>query len=136
MTLLNSLISTKDRQITKAENAAETAANDIPAVKPYYEIRESADAWGITAHLPGVDKAGLELTIDQHEVRISGKRSWKAPESWTGLYRESSNAPYELVLEHGNSVNAEGVQAELKNGILQVSLPKISAVKPRKISVS
>lgn len=134
MTLLNSLIPSKDRLASGKEASPTTV--ETPSVRPYYEIREGADAWGLTTHLPGVDKAGLELTVDQHEVRIAGKRTWKAPEGWTALYRESTDAPFELVLEHENSVDAEKVQAEFKNGILKASLPKVSAIKPRKISVS
>ena len=50
--------------------------------------------------------------------------------------RESTGAPFELTLAHDNAIDAEKVVAELRDGVLQVSLPKHEAVKPRKIAVS
>lgn len=134
MTLLTSLIPNLNRQPATAESTPVSV--EVQTVKPAYEIRETPEAWGLTAHLPGVDKTGLEITVDQQQIRLLGRRSWKTPDTWSVLYRESSDAPFELVLEHDNAVDAEKIHAELKNGILNVSLPKVAAIKPRKISVS
>ncbi|MFA5262993.1 MAG: Hsp20/alpha crystallin family protein [Opitutaceae bacterium] len=133
MTLLNSIIPALNRQPSRSENSP--SSFEVQTVKPYHEIRENTDAWGLTAHLPGVDKTDLEITVDQHQIRILGRRTWKAPEGWTALYRESSDAPFELILEHENSIDAEKIHAELKDGILHISLPKVAAIKPHKISV-
>jgi HSP20 family molecular chaperone IbpA len=105
-------------------------------VKPAYEIKETAEAWGLTVHLPGVTKDGLELTAEDSLVTIRGRRTWRQPEGWTALYRESVDAPYLLTLEHDNTVNADGIHAELKDGVLRVSLPKAEAAKPRKIAIN
>ena len=105
-------------------------------VKPAYEIKETDEAWGLTAHLPGVAKDGLELTAEEGQITIRGRRGWQAPAGWTSVYRESVDAPYELVLEHDNSVDVEKIHAELKDGVLRISLPKAEAVKPRKIAVN
>jgi HSP20 family molecular chaperone IbpA len=102
-------------------------------VKPAYELTESPEAWGLTAHLPGVTKEGLELTAEDGRVTVRGRRGWQKPEAWTAVYRESLDAPYELTLEHDNTVDADKIHAELKDGVLRVSLPKAEAVKPRKI---
>jgi len=134
MTLLTSLIPSLNRQPDVTENTPTSV--EVQTVKPAYEIRETPEAWGLIAYLPGVDKAGLELTVDQQQIRLLGRRSWKTPDTWSLLYRESSDAPFELVLEHDNAVDAEKIHAELKNGILHVALPKVAAIKPRKISVS
>ncbi len=107
-----------------------------PTVRPLYEVKETAEAWGLQVHLPGVAKEGLELTAEEGQITIKGRREWKAPEGWTAVYRESTDAPFELVLKHDNSLDVEKIHAELKDGVLRVSLPKSEAVKPRKISVS
>ena len=41
-----------------------------------------------------------------------------------------------MTLQHDNTVDADRIQAELKDGVLRVSLPKVEAVKPRKINVN
>ena len=97
---------------------------------------EAAEAFDVTVFLPGVTKDGLELTADDGEFRIVGRRGWQQPAEWTALYRETSLAPFELVLTHDNIVASDKIAAELKDGVLRVSLPKHEAIKPRKIAVS
>ena len=105
-------------------------------VKPAYEIKETPEAFGVTVYLPGVNREGLEITAEDGQVRVVGRRAWKQPEGWTSLHRESADLPYELVLAHDNVIDAEKVAAELREGVLRVSLPKHEAVKPRKIAVN
>lgn len=134
MALINSLIPAFGRTLARREAAADQDLG--PTVKPLYEIRETEDAFGVTVYLPGVAKDGLEITADAAELRIVGRRTWKQPEGWTALYRESGNAAYELVLTHDNAIDADRIAAELRDGVLRVSLPKAEAVKPRKITVT
>ncbi len=134
MSLLNTLIPSLNR--TPAANADQQPADLVRTVKPAYEIKETADAWGVTVQLPGVAKEGLEITAEDAQVRIVGRRQWKQPEGWTALHRETADAAFELVLSHDNTVDADKVAAELRDGVLHVSLPKHEAVKPRKIAVS
>lgn len=134
MSLIHSLIPSRVRSLTRAE--AKAAADLGPTVKPVYEIKENTDAFGVTVHLPGVAKDGLEITAEEGQVRIVGRRAWKQPEGWTSLYRESADLPFELVLEHENAIEVDKIHAELTDGVLRVSLPKHEAVKPRKIAVN
>jgi HSP20 family molecular chaperone IbpA len=137
MSILNQIVPRLSRSLGRAgqETPASRAEPDF-TLKPAYEITETAEAWGLTAHLPGVTKEGLELTAEEGRITLRGHRAWQKPEAWTAVYRESVDAPYELVLEHDNSVDAEKIHAELRDGVLRVSLPKAEAVKPRKIAVN
>jgi HSP20 family molecular chaperone IbpA len=105
-------------------------------VKPAYEIKETPEAWGVTVYLPGVARDGLEVTAEEGEVRLVGRRAWTPPEGWTSLHRETANAPYQLVLTHDDALDADKIAAELRDGVLRVSLPKKEAIKPRKIAVN
>jgi len=120
---------------SRAENSA---AESVPefTLKPAYEIKENAEAWNLTAYLPGVAKEGLEVSAEDGRITVRGNRAWRKPDAWTQLYRESAEVPYELVLEHDNTVNAEKIAAELRDGVLLISLPKAEAVKPRKIAIT
>ena len=112
-------------------------ASDLGAtVKPAYEIKETADAYGVTVFLPGVTKDGLEITAEDGQLRLVGRRAWQQPAGWTTLYRESADAAYELVLTHDNAIDTDKIAAELRDGVLRASLPKHEALKPRKIAVS
>jgi HSP20 family molecular chaperone IbpA len=132
-----SLIHTLIPSLRRAPAQCDSSACDCgPTVKPAYDIKETDDAYGVTVHLPGVAKDGLDLTAEEGQLRIVGRRAWMQPESWTALHRESADAPFELVLTHDNAINAEQIHAELRDGVLRVSLPKHEAVKPRKIAVA
>jgi HSP20 family protein len=133
MSLLKTLIPT----ITRAEpQSSDPASTTGPVQKPVYRVTENQDAFQLTVQLPGVAKDGVEVTSDNGEVRVTGRRAWSRPDNWTTLHRESIDATYELVLTHDNALNCEKIAAELRDGVLQVTLPKAEAIKPRKITVS
>lgn len=136
MNLFNQLVPRLSRSLGRSENATNGSVDQEFTVKPVYELSETAEAWGLTAQLPGVNKDGLEITAEEGLVTIRGRRQWQQPEGWTSLYRESLDAPYQLTLEHDNTVDADKIHAELKDGVLRVSLPKAEALKPRKIAVN
>ncbi len=121
---------------TPARRAAMSAADLGPTVKPAYEIKETDDAFGVAVQLPGVAKDGLDLTAEEGLFRVVGRRAWKQPESWTALYRESTDVPFELMLEHDNAIDVDKIHAVLADGVLRISLPKTEAIKPRKITVT
>jgi len=134
MSLFNSLIPSASP--TPAANGQDRPADLAYTVKPIFEIKETPDAFGATVYLPGVAKDGLEITAEEGQVRVVGRRAWKQPEGWTALHRESADAPFELVLAHENAIDAGKIAAEFRDGVLRVSLPKHEAVKPRKIAVN
>lgn len=135
MKLLNQIVPRLSRSVARTENGGEQAEPEF-TIKPAYELKEANDAWGLTVHLPGVAKDGLELSVEEGLITIRGRRAWQQPKDWTQLYRESVDAPFLLELEHDNSVDADKIHAELKEGVLRVSLPKAEAVKPRKIAIN
>lgn len=133
----NQIVPRLARTLNREATAANGSANENEfTVKPAYEIKETPEAWGLTVQLPGVTKDNLEITAEDTLVTIRARRTWRQPEGWTALYRESVDAPYVLTLEHDNTVNADGIHAELKDGVLRVSLPKAEAAKPRKIAIA
>lgn len=137
MSILNQIVPRLSRSLARRPQGEEKAGTEPEfTVKPAYEITETNEAWGLTVHLPGVTKEGLDLTAEEGRITVRGRRAWQKPEDWTAIYRESVEAPYELVLEHDNTVDADKIHAELKDGVLRVSLPKAEAVKPRKIVIN
>ena len=133
MSLFSTLVPSLNRtpsSMTENGNATSTST-----VRPRYEIKEDADAFGLEVWLPGVAKDGLELTVHEGELTIVGRRSWTKPDTWTQLYRETPTADFSLTLEHDNTFDAAKVVAELRDGVLRVTLPKAESIKPRKIAV-
>ena len=133
MTLLNTIIPSIRRPLPPPADTAKSAG---PGQKPAYQITENDDAYQLIVQLPGVDKSGLDITSGNGEIRVVGRRAWKQPENWTLRHGESDLSTYELVLTHDNLLNSDRISAELRDGVLAVTLPKAEAVKPRKITVN
>ena len=81
-------------------------------------------------------KEALALTAEDGRLTIRGRRGWQKSEGWTAVYRKSLDAPYELTLEHDNTVDADKIHAGLKDGVLRVSLPRAEALTPCKITLN
>jgi HSP20 family molecular chaperone IbpA len=137
MSIFNQIVPNLVRPFTGGDqNNGKSSAGSEFTLQPSYEIKETPEAWNLTVQLPGVSRESLEFSAEENLITLTGRRAWQQPEGWTSLYRDSVDAPYRLVLEHSNNVEVGKIQAELKDGVLQVSLPKTEAVKPRKISVN
>jgi HSP20 family molecular chaperone IbpA len=118
-------------------NAGECAGGGSCATRrPSFQVNETPGAYDLTVYLPGVSKEGLEITDEGGELRITGKRASALPEGLAVLHRETSEAPYALVLDHDDTVDSGKIEAELRDGVLRVSFAKAESAKPRKISVN
>ena len=132
MSFINSILPKFSRPDADANGANQPEFT----LKPAYRIVQTAEAWTLLAQLPGITKDGLEVTAEDGVISIRGRRQWQQPEGWTPLYRESYDSAYALTLEYDHTVDAGKIQAELKDGVLRVSLPKAETAKPRKITIN
>jgi HSP20 family protein len=103
-------------------------------VTPLADIETTDDGYVIRAEMPGVEKDGLEITVDNGEMIILGRRK---PTEFTAelIYREIQPYDFRRVYELDPSIDTTKVGAKIDDGILTVTLPKAETVKPRKISV-
>jgi len=104
-------------------------------VTPEVNIFETKDGYVLEAEMPGVNKEGLEITLEGTEITIVGHRRHE-PLSGTPLVRESPAADYRRVFELDPAIDTGNVSARMDQGVLTLTLPKSERVKPRKITVS
>lgn len=128
MALLTSFLPSFVREPAVASSGTET-------VRPLYQVQELQDEYKVTARLPGVTKDNLTITDEDGTLTIRGERAWKQPSEWSPVYRETAQSVFSLSLYHDNVIDADKAQAELKDGVLTLSLPKSEARKPRKIAI-
>ena len=106
-------------------------------VYPALNIYEEADRLLITAELPGVKAADLDLSIEGETLTIQGKRDRRQNESGASYHRrEIESGSFSRAIALPIKVETEHVGAKLTNGILTITLLKASAVTPRQIKVS
>jgi HSP20 family protein len=123
--------------LAKNENrtATQNGANRVNYLTPLANILETSDGYVLEAEMPGVNKDGLEITVENGELIILGRRdTYQSP--GTQLYGESRKADYRRAFEIDPSIDSARITAKIDHGILTLQLPKAEAVKPRKIMVS
>ncbi len=112
--------------------------NDRPVreeyIAPNVNVFETPEGYVLQAEMPGVGKAGLEITLEGTEITITGRRS---PDTVSGepLFRERNTMDYRRVFELDPAIDTAKVSAKIEQGVLTVTLPKSERVKPRKIQV-
>ena len=84
--------------------------------------------------MPGVQKDGLEIKVDGSALTIEGRRSEEEPRGkW--LLRERSRHDYRKVFTIDESIDRDGISAELVDGILRLRLKVKEAAKPKRIAI-
>ena len=101
---------------------------------PLANIVETGDGYVLEAEMPGVTKEGLEITVENGELTIFGRRQ-REEISGQQLYRESREWDYRRVFELDPSIDTAKISARIEQGLLRLHLPKAEAVKPRRITV-
>ena len=104
-------------------------------LRPAATIIENQDGFLIEADLPGVNRDGLQLTVEDETLTILGKRNAPANGS-RSLHRESLSSDYRRAFELGREIDRTKVEARFEQGVLRVFLPKAEALKPRRIEVN
>lgn len=104
--------------------------------RPAVDIREESDRYVIIADLPGVDPKNIEITMEQGVLTIKGERASDKEESHEGYKRvERVRGTFYRRFSLPDSADAEHIEANGKNGVLEIVLPKLEKVQPRKITV-
>lgn len=105
-------------------------------VFPPVNIYETRDGFAVRAEMPGVDKDTLDISARGDQLTIEGERKVEAPEGASYHRRERAGGHFSRVVTLPKPVDSERIQATFKNGVLEVLLPVVPEMKPRKIAVS
>ena len=111
-----------------------TTTQDRRSVAPRTNIYETDVAYALVADVPGVADKDLEVSVENGVLRISGKTA-AAPTGYRVLYSEYDEVDFERRFELNDRVAAEEIAAELKDGVLKVTLPKRQEAVARNIEV-
>jgi HSP20 family protein len=104
-------------------------------VAPSASVIEAADGYTVQVEMPGVNKQGLEVSVENNELVIVGRRSLPTVEG-TLIHHELRPENYQRTFELDPSIDAGKISAKIDQGLVTLILPKAEHVKPRKIAVS
>jgi len=121
------------KELVKSETEMVEKSRPIPTVGPVVDIYESEDEILLHAEMPGVEKDKVTINVDNGTLTISGVRELvtKGVAAWEEFgdveYRRSFSVP--------QTIDVGKVNAELKDGVLRLHLPKSEAAKPKQIEI-
>jgi len=104
-------------------------------VAPIASIIEDGEGYMLQVEMPGVNEDGLDVSVENNELTIIGRRSLPTVEG-TLIHRESRREDYRRAFELDPSIDADKISAKIDQGVVTLTLPKAEQVKPRKIKVS
>jgi HSP20 family protein len=104
-------------------------------VAPPASVMEASDGYTLEIEMPGVNKDGLDISVENNELTIIGRRSLPVVEG-TLIHRESRPENFRRTFELDPSIDANKIGAKVEHGLVTLTLPKAEHVKPRKITVS
>lgn len=103
---------------------------------PKIDMRETKDSVIVKAELPGIAEEEIDVEILDNIMTISGEKKSDIEEEKDGyFYQESHSGTFSRSFTLPSEVKAEKAEAEMKNGVLTITVPKIEAKKAKKIAI-
>ena len=104
---------------------------------PALDLSETPDGYTVELVVPGLKSDNLDITVENSILTIKGEIKQEAQDKQRNYHRvERRYGSFVRTVSLPTTVKADQIQAELKDGLLRLDIPKAEAVKPRKISVS
>jgi len=104
---------------------------------PAVDIKEEDGRFVLKADVPGVDPKDIDVTMEDGVLTIKGERRYESEDEANGYKRvERSYGTFYRRFSLPDTANAEDITAKGKDGVLEVVIPKLEKVQPRRITVN
>jgi HSP20 family protein len=120
------------REIKKKEEATVPARTFVPTA----DIFEGDSALTVVLEMPGVDKSRVDISVENGILSIQGQLDFSKYEGMQPVYTEYNIGNYRRSFSLSNKIDQGKIGAEMKDGVLTITLPKAEEARPRRISVS
>lgn len=122
----------KKRELEKKEEATIPARVFLPTA----DIYETRDALTVILEMPGVEKNNVDVRVEDGVLNVQGRLDLSKYQDLQPLYTEYNVGHYSRSFQLSSKIDQNSIGAELKDGVLTLTLPKVEDAKPRKIEVS
>jgi HSP20 family protein len=102
---------------------------------PTADIFEAEDALHVVLEMPGVEKDNINLSVREGVLNIEGRLDFAKYKDLQPLYTEYNVGNYSRSFRLSTSIDQNKIGAELKDGVLSLTLPKVEEAKPRTIQI-
>lgn len=105
------------------------------AFRPSVDIYEDGEGIVLQADLPGVSKERLNVRVENHSLVIEGQVQFDLPEQAEALYADVRSSTYRRSFALSGELETEKIEANLKDGVLTVRIPKRAELRARRIAI-
>ena len=119
------------RELQKKEESTAPVRMFLPTT----DIYETDQALTVVMEMPGVDKGKVEINIEEGVLTVEGSIDFSKYEALEPVYTEYNIGNFRRSFSLSNSIDQDKIRADLKDGVLTLTLPKAEQAKPRKIAV-
>jgi HSP20 family molecular chaperone IbpA len=130
-----SAVAPRDSHSASAQQPQSRGRTAEAANRAAVDIFEDSDGITLEADMPGVSKDRLTLRIDGDTLVLEGKAQFELPEGSEAFYADVRSNSYRRNFVLSRELDTSHVQAQLKDGVLKVRIPKRAELRPRKIEV-
>jgi HSP20 family protein len=103
---------------------------------PPLNVFRKGDDFVLITELPGIKKSDLDIQVNRNTIRLAGSKEVKYPDKASLHRRERLEGRFDRAVTLPVEIDAEGVKAEYKDGILALLLPRAERDKPKSIKVA
>jgi HSP20 family molecular chaperone IbpA len=108
----------------------------VRAFLPTADIYETQDALKVVLEMPGVEKKNVDVRVEDDVLNVKGQLDLSKYQGLQPLYTEYNIGHYSRSFRLSSKINQDKIGAELKEGVLSLTLPKVEEAKPRTIQVN
>jgi HSP20 family molecular chaperone IbpA len=123
-------LETRDKQV-----AARERTRPGPTFRPDVDIVELPSEFVVTADMPGVDESHVAVRLEEGVLHIEGALSVEPEPGWQAVHTEYQLGGYQRQFAISDAVDADGIRATMRDGVLELHLPKTERHRPRQITV-
>jgi len=113
----------------------DTARRDAQAMTPRVDVLEDETGITVVADMPGVSKDSLEIKVENDALSIEGAVSAATPQAMEATYAEVRIPRYRRSFTLSRELDSGRIEAQLKDGVLRLRIPKHEQARPQRISV-
>ena len=99
---------------------------------PKVNVYEYDDKVGIVAEIPGLDKKNVTVDVEENVLTISGDKHGFDTDGGKRITRELKQSSFKRSFTLGEHLSGEEISAKFKDGMLSISIPKVTPEKPKK----
>jgi len=131
-------MSPQELQVQKKRELEGKEESTIPArtFVPTADIFEDREALKVVLEMPGVEKGNVDIRVEDGVLLVEGRLDLTKYRGLQPLYTEYNIGNYSRSFRLSDAIDQDKIGAELKNGVLSLTLPKAEKAKPRTIRVS